>query len=309
MIFARRQAQSLAAEGVEVRTFYLASRTSPSAIARELRRFRREMARFSPSVVHAHFGTVTALFCAAGCGDVPLVITYRGSDLNPPPESYGWKHMARAQCGRVLSQIAALRASRIVCVSAQLREMLWWRADLAAVIPSGVDPGMFRPAPRLLARRRLGWNLEPAVVLFNAGQDPRVKRLDLAMAALEFARRRVPGLRMEVLDGRVPPATVPDMMNAADCLLLTSVSEGSPTVVQEALASNLPVVSVAVGDVEQRLRGVRESTVAPADPQSLGMAVAKLVHPPRRSDGRSKVAEFCSASIARKLKDIYEELS
>ena len=52
------------------------------------------------------------------------------------------------------------------------------------------------------------------------------------------------------------PARVPDLMNAADCLLVTSDAEGSPTMVQEALATNLPVVSVDVGDIAERLEGV-----------------------------------------------------
>jgi len=309
MIFARRQAETLAAEGVEVRTFYLASRTSPRAVASEFLRFRAELARLRPLAVHAHFGTVTALFCALGCGGVPLVITYRGSDLNAPPASFRWIDKLRAHCGRLFSQLAALKARRIVCVSAPLLEKLWWGAARAAILPSGVDPATFRPSPRLLARKRLGWSAGPPVVLFNAGRDPRVKRLELAQAAVEFARRRVPDLRMEVLDGHVHPKKVPDMMNAADCLLLTSVSEGSPTVVQEALASNLPVVSVAVGDVAERLRGVSDSTIAAADAGSLGHALANLLSPPRRSNGRLKLREFSAAAIARELKDIYEGLA
>jgi glycosyltransferase involved in cell wall biosynthesis len=309
MIFSRRQAEALAAEGVEVRTFYLASRTSPRVVAAEFQRFRAELAKRKPSVVHAHFGTVTALFCALGCGGVPLVITYRGSDLNAPPASFRWIDKVRAHCGRLFSQLAALRAQQIVCVSAPLREALWWRAEGAVVLPSGVDPAVFRPAPRLLARKRLGWSPAPPVVLFNAGRDPRVKRLDLARAAVEFARRRVPDLRMEVLDGHVHPEKVPDMMNAADCLLLTSVSEGSPTVVQEALASNLPVVSVAVGDVVERLRGVRDSAIAAADATALGDALVNLLSPPRRSNGSLKLREFSAAAIARALKGIYEGLA
>jgi len=308
MIFARRQAQSLASAGVEVHLFYLGSRTSPRLLMAEFRRLRVQIARLRPLAVHAHFGTVTALVCALACGSIPLVITYRGSDLNPPPACFGWGARLRAACGCLFSQLAALKARKIICVSGRLRDRLWWRRTIAVVLPSGVDPEIFKPAPRLLARRRLGWSAADRIVLFNAGHDPRVKRLAMARDAVNRARRVVPCLRMEVLDGQVPPEGIPDIMNAADCLLLTSVSEGSPTVVQEALASNLPVVSVDVGDVAERLRGVREAAIALPDPDVLARALIRIVEPPRRSNGRSKLAEFSSAAIAQALKEIYGEL-
>jgi teichuronic acid biosynthesis glycosyltransferase TuaC len=308
MIFARRQAECLAAEGVEAPIFYLGSRTSPVRLLGEMVRFRSEIARQRPDVVHAHFGTMTALFSALGCGMLPLVITYRGSDLNPPPASYSWKAKLRATWGRLFSQLASLRARRIVCVSRRLSNHLWWRRGGVAILPSGVDADVFCPEPRLGARRRLGWSDAESVALFHAGRDSKVKRLDLALAAVSQARRKVPSLRLEILDGSVSPARIPLLMNAADCLLLTSVSEGSPSVVQEALASNLPILSVAVGDVEERLAGVDHSIIAIPDAAVLGRALARLVDPPRRSDGRKKLPQFCARRLARELKDIYREI-
>jgi teichuronic acid biosynthesis glycosyltransferase TuaC len=309
MVFVRRQAHSLAAEGVEASLFYLASRTSPRHLLAEFRRFREQLQQLCPSVVHAHFGTVTALFSALASGSLPLVITYRGSDLNPPPAAFPWRARTRARCGSVFSQLAALRAQQIVCVSPHLRNRLWWRRGLVRVLPSGVDPAIFHPGPRAATRQRLGWADRDAVVLFNAGHDARVKRLDLAQASVERARLQMPSVRLEILDGSVPPATVPDLMNASDCLLLTSVSEGSPTMVQEALACDLPVVSVPVGDVVERLRGVSHSTVCAPDAAVLGRALAAVLDPPRRSNGSLKVAEFSQQRIAVELTKIYRNLA
>ncbi len=304
MIFARRQAESLAPAGVAVEVFHLRSRTSPSALLAEFRRFRSVLASFRPGVVHAHFGTMTAMFAALATGRCPLVITFRGSDLNAVASAHG----LRAAVGRLLSQLAALRATRIVCVSRGLAQRLWWRRGRVTVLASGVDSEMFRPEPRGMARARLGWREEERIVLFNAGHDPRNKRLDLAQAALAQAKLTRPGVRLEVLNGHVPPARIPTLMNAADCLLVTSDVEGSPTVVQEALASNLPVVSVEVGDIPERLKGVTCSRIVARDASALARAVAELVETPRRSDGRRKTAEFCSRRIARELARIYREI-
>jgi hypothetical protein len=64
-------------------------------------------------------------------------------------------------------------------------------------------------------------------------------------------------------------------MNASDVLLLTSLHEGSPNVVKEALACNLPVVSVPVGDIPERIGRVPGCVVckdALADTIVIGLA-------------------------------------
>ena len=301
MIFARREA--VRARGVEVHEFFLASRTRLRGLAREWRRFRGELRAVSPDLVHAHFGTVTAMFAALGAGGLPLVITYRGSDLNPSPgDSRGRTFAARA-----LSQMAALRARRIVCVSAGLRERLWWRRSRVTVVPTGVPADEFRARPRDMARRKLGWREETPVVLFHGGRDARIKRLDLALAAMAVAGRALTDVRLEVLDGSVAPEAVPAYMNAADCLLVTSDFEGSPAVVQEALASSLPIVSVDVGDVRERIYRVSNTRLVERDPEAIGRALVEMVRVPLRTDGSRKMSECRMDAVAVRVHQVYLE--
>jgi glycosyltransferase involved in cell wall biosynthesis len=300
MIFARRQTQSLVLAEIDNRNFLLASRTSPWRLWQEILRFRREIRHFKPHMVHAHFGTMTALFCAVATR-LPLVVTYRGSDLNPCP-SMNWLHSFLA---RLFSHLAAVRARHIICVSLQLRQRLWWRHNKISVIPTGVDTNVFQPHPRYEERQKLGWSASDSIVLFNAGQTPAVKRLDLAQAAVAIARRTLPAIRMVVLDGSTDPQLLPRMMNAADCLLLTSDWEGSPTVVQEAMACNLPVVTVDVGDVRQRLRHVEPSAIVARSAVALGHAMVAMLTPSKRSNGRKFTQELSLAVIARQLVNIY----
>ncbi|MEO8048884.1 MAG: glycosyltransferase family 4 protein [Acidobacteriota bacterium] len=312
MIFARRQAESLTRQGVEVDLFHLRSRTSLPELIREWRRFRRRLRRVNPQVIHAHFGTVTACFAAWGATFAipgrPLVITYRGSDLNPVAQGVGWRARLRAAAGRALSQLAALRADRIVCVSSRLRQRLWWRRGNAVVLPSGVDTEVFRPEPRERVRARLGWSAAERVVLFNAGNNPALKRLDLARKAVGLAGDLLDGVRLEVLDGRRRPDQVPELLNGADCLLLTSDQEGSPTILQEALACNLPVVSVDTGDCASRLAGVQYCSIVAREPGAIAAELARALETPVRSNGRDKVREFSSQRIAGELRRIYLEL-
>jgi len=146
------------------------------------------------------------------------------------------------------------------------------------------------------------------VVLFNAGRNPAVKDPELAAAAVAQAKAHLDGIRFVVLDGTAAPEDIPLYMNAADCLLVTSRTEGSPTVVQEAMACNLPVVSVDVGDVRERLLGVRHCAVVRRDPAALGLALATLLRQPRRSDGRAYAEALSVDAIAARLIELYGTL-
>src|SRR5258706_4941101 len=181
MIHVTRQVASLEGSGVTCQTFHVTSRTSPWVVLGEWRRLRREIRTFQPDIVHAHYGTMTA-FLAVLSTTLPVIVTYRGSDLNPN-RSRGW---LRETLGTLLSQIAALRAARIICVSNQLKDKLWWRRDRVTVIPTGVDMTLFYPRDLQKARRGLGLGERRDVVLFNGG-DPIWKRLDLSRGPVKFS--------------------------------------------------------------------------------------------------------------------------
>lgn len=302
MIHVTRQVASLEAAGVTCHTFRVASRTSLWIVLREWRRLRGEIQAFQPQIVHAHYGTVTA-FLAILSTSLPVIITYRGSDLNPN-RGRGW---LREVIGVLLSQIAALRARRIICVSKQLKDKLWWRKNRVSIIPTGVDMTVFYPRDLQEARRELGWGPSKRVVLFNAG-DPLCKRLDLAKAAVQFAESLCGKIRFAVLNGNVPPNVIPLMMSAADCLLLTSDWEGSPNVVKEALACNLPVVSVDVGDVRERLEGVWPSLIVPRDAREIGKAICEILRWGQRSNGRESEKDLSSEGVSERIISVYEAL-
>jgi glycosyltransferase involved in cell wall biosynthesis len=93
-------------------------------------------------------------------------------------------------------------------------------------------------------------------------------------------------------------------MNAADVLLLTSHREGSPNSVKEAMACNLPVVSVDVGDVAERLETVSPSVVHTED-SDLTAALVELLRAGERSNGREIIREISLTGQIDRLVDVY----
>jgi GNAT superfamily N-acetyltransferase len=207
--------------------------------------------------------------------------------------------------GFLLSNIAAIRARALICKSEQLRQVLWLCRQRAVVMPSGVDLELFCPGPQEIARKQLGWGLDHPVVIFNARNDPSNKELDLANMAMQMVGSRIPQAELHLIEN-VEHSRMPLYYRAADALLCVSRSEGSPNDVKEALACNLPVVSIAVGDVRDRLKGVRPSAVVASDAKALGEALVQILLERKRSNGREHVAHLGLDHIAKRVLQVYQ---
>lgn len=302
-IFIKRQVDALERAGVVVDRFFLESRTSGRVLLSELRRFKAQARTFQPDLVHAQYGTMTSFFCLVGWGG-PLVVSFRGSDIT---RDYDIGRV-REEVGHVLSHLSSLRAQGVICVSRNLLDGLWFKLARrrAVIIPSAVDIELFKPQPQAEARRTLGWDPEEKIAVFNIGRAPARKRLDLAQGAVAVAQKKYPRLRLATMNIDVPAGQVPLWMNAGDCLLMTSDAEGSPNVVKEAMACNLPVISVDVGDVRERLERVTPSRIVARDPEALGAAVIEILDTNRRSNGREAVAKDLTEDVmVRHVLEVY----
>jgi len=305
MIFARREVDALAEHAVNIKTHFVSVGWSPLAFYREYCAIKQIIYDFSPDVVHAHYGTVTAMISllAANC---PVVVTYRGSDLNPVPSERRYKTVI----AHAISQLAGIFADKIICVSRELSNRLIWGRKKTVVIPESVDLTLFCPISKSRARESLGWDQSSIIVLFNAGNAPKVKRLDLAELAVASANAIGANIRMHVIRGNVSPEKMPSYLNAADVLLVTSDYEGGPTIVQEAISCNLPIVTVDVGDVKCKLSPVSQSRVVARNPQALGQALVDIVSAGLRSNGyETAKLRFGSETIIPQIIAVYNSAS
>jgi glycosyltransferase involved in cell wall biosynthesis len=237
-----------------------------------------------------------------------VLVSFGGTDLLGSPAE-PLRRRATIRAGVWASRFAARRAAGVVVKSDTLRAALPRSVAPARVwtVPSGVDFERFRPLDRAECRARLGWSPARRHVLFPAAPERAEKRFWLAEGAVAETARRGLDVELHVL-GSVQPSEVPIWINAADAVLLTSTHEGSPNAVKEALACDVAVVSVDVGDVRSLLARADGCVVAAASAPALADGLVAVLRGPERLHAREQLGELSLENTAQRLIEIYETL-
>lgn len=306
--FVQSQANSMRMAGWEVFLGIVDDRTSIKGVIRNIKRLQVEVGQKRPGLVHVLYGSMTALVSYLGKGELPLVLSFCGSDLlGVPAPSITWR--VREWVARFIGLWVAGRSAAIIVKSHNLLQSLPISLrEKTTILPNGVDINFFRPIDKKEARAKLGWSQQARVVVFNPSRDHNqyVKNFDLARRTVEDLARYVPNTSLQLITN-ISAQEVLLRLNAADCLLVTSLHEGSPNIVKEAMACNLPVVSVPCGDVPERLGGTYPGGVFPYDAVSLSAGIQEVFKAKERSNGLEQlIAQGLTADlIAERLTQIY----
>jgi glycosyltransferase involved in cell wall biosynthesis len=178
--------------------------------------------------------------------------------------------------------------------------------DEAEVIPAGIDLNLFKLLPQQECRQLLGLPLDKKLILW-AGEYFRLeKRFDIVKEAISILQQRVSNAELVLVTGK-PHSVMPLYMNACDVLLLVSDVEGSPNVIKEAMACNLPIVSVRVGDVSQIIGGTEGCQFCSQDPKDVAEKLEMTLDWGKRTDGREKVKSLDLAETSRNIISVYEK--
>lgn len=219
-----------------------------------------------------------------------------------------------------------------ICNARALSDQLTGRYGLpvsrVTVIPTGVDTEFFAP---------VGASADADPVILCLARLVPVKDHDTLITAFEYVAARHPRARLRMVgDGelhaslarRVADSSFRERMElvpgcadprphyaAASIVALSSINEGMPNVLLEAMAMGLPTVGTDVGGVAEVVRHGRTGfVVGKKDPESMGQALARLLEDVAlcktfgREGRRIAVAEHSLESVAARHADILLEL-
>lgn len=251
----------------------------------------KKIEEFHPNIIHAHYGLSGLL--ANLQRKIPVVTTFHGSDIH----SGGiWL---------LLSKICMHLSAFNIFVSENIYELAKYKKNNSTILPCGTDTHTFFELPKDKARNTLGWKQSEKYVLFAGAFENKVKNYALAQKAISLVNE----CHLIELKG-YNRTQVNQLMNACDCLLMTSEREASPMVVKEAMLCGCPIVSVDVGDVKDMILGIDSCFIARREPEDIADKLLRVFELKERANGRNKIIQLRLdlSDIAQHIQTIYEDI-
>ena len=290
-----------------------------------------------PAIVHTHSSKAGILGrWAARLEGIPVVIhTFHGFGFN---QWQPWPLRMIFELSEILTSKVTDGFIMVSRANAKVAESLGiTRGKRTVLIRSGICLRRFSPQPELRGRIRkeLGIGERSKIVTQISCFKPQKAPLDFVKVAAKVAQNEPdvffllvgdgvlrPNVESEVrlqgLEGKVRllgwRRDVPEILQDTDVLVLTSLWEGLPRVLPQAMAVGVPAVVTEVdGSPEAILDGVNGFIVKPKDVETMAQRVIQLIRDPdlRRKmgeEGRKRVAEFDIREMVRRQEEFYTEL-
>lgn len=289
------QVESLRILGIDIDLLLIDKGSLPSFLKAAWQLFVLNFQKKRYDLVHTFFGH-SAFLARCQCR-YPIVATYLGSDLL----GKGKVNWTDGLIGRA----SLLWVDRVITMTEEMKAVSK-RSD-AQVIPFGVNTNIFKPYSREQAREECGLSYDGKIILFPWDPERPEKMFSIVKDAVDILQQTDPTIQVITIHGQ-PRERIVEYMNACDVLVLTSLYEGSPVAVREAMACNLPIVSVDVGDVAEIITDTPGCYITQRTAQDLAQKLQIVLEKRQRTNGVEKIHAFNANWSAKKVMQIYREI-
>ena len=253
-------------------------------------KLRRYLKENSYDVIHAHYSL--SAFVTSLAGARPLVVSLMGSDVKS-------KNIYKS----LIKVFNRFFWAMIIVKSEDMETSLG--INEVNVIPNGVDFNKFKPIDKSLALKKTGWDISKKHILFAANPNRPEKNFRIAKEAFELLENKQ--IELHSLEN-VPNEDMPYYYNSADVVMLTSLWEGSPNVIKEAMACNIPIVATDVGDIKEVIGNTSGCYVVENSSKDISEKLLAALKFNCKTNGREAIAYLDSTKIAKRIIKIYNSV-
>lgn len=292
----QNQAKSIQQVGHNV-VFFLIKGKGIKGYFKNVKKLKKELQFNKYDIIHSHgiSSIVTTLANAR-----PHVVSLLGSEvLENWLRRFFFKFLSRFFWDRTIVKSSHLRNSVAILKNQKIE-----------LIPNGVDFNHFNKINRLEAKKELSFSLSKKTILFFADPTRKSKNFSLAQKSIDIVLND--SIEFKVV-WDIPYKQVPKYLFACDILLITSLWEGSPNVVKEAMACNRPVVATNVGDIAWlfgKEPGHFLTEFSPEDVAKKLMMALDFIEREDITNGRTRIMELGldSEIVANRIISVYKSV-
>ena len=288
-LIVKNQGQSLKDIGLKVDYFTIKGKGLKGYL-KSINLLKKQVNLNNYDIIHAHYSLSGYLVAISGINK-PIVVSLMGSDI-----------MAKEINQYIIKFFYKYKWNSLIVKSKSLSDKL--QLKNINIIPNGVDFNLFKPLDKRYSMNRIRLDNNKKHVLFAASPNRLEKNFNLAKKA--FDNLNIDHIELHCLDN-IDYKDIPFYMNACNVILLTSLWEGSPNVIKEAMACNRPIVSTDIGDVRNIIQNTKGCYICSYDSKDIAEKIS-LALKFKNTNGRIKIDYLKRENIAKKILTIYSDL-
>lgn len=290
--FIKSQGESLKKEGIEIDYFTIIGK-SKKGYFKNIFLLRDYLKKNRYDIIHAHYGLV-GLVCVLTLTKIPIILSIMGSDAYGSFDKKG-KRILSSYIIMFLTQIAIIFATQIIVKSKNILAVVPYKKK-THVIPNGVNFELFQPTDKEINKN---------TVLFLANKSEPNKNFALVMKAMGLIDK----LDVELLNPYpILHNEISFYLNRSSVFVLTSYNEGSPNVIKEAMACNIPIVSTNVGDVKEVFGCTEGCYITSFEEEDVADKIKMALDFGKRTNGRISIQHLDERIIAKKIVNLYKKV-
>ncbi|MBG6236757.1 glycosyltransferase involved in cell wall biosynthesis [Pedobacter sp. CAN_A7] len=298
-IHVKEQIEAIATQGdIETEVYFINGRAKKWNYFNSIANIRNKIKNGNYDLIHIHYG-LSALFLLFYQPKIPVVVTLHSGEL------YKKKGILNHLAQKSITMAALKNTNRIIVLNDDMVNLLYKHKQKLVKLPCGIDLNTF-------IERNTSQPEQELIVGFPGNKARNEKNFKLFKEIIDELRKT---FNIRIVEfHNFTRNEVLHHLQTLDVLVMTSLVEGSPQIIKEAMACNRPIVSTNVGDLADLLHNVKNCHVINSFESAALLKpireIFSLSAEHRKTNGREKLIQMKLGAdqVAKSVIHVYNEV-